>query len=478
MKRRPLLLGLAAVILGAVAFGILTWQHQSQRETILASALPATPDLAGWPDMFRRRVDEVIARATRGPDRTNALGELSRLYHANGFLIEAAACYAALEQLEPDEPRWLHRHASILAGYGDTDATLARWERVIHLAPDYAPARLRLADVLLKSNHLDGAAAAYQAVLARDPSNPYAELGLARCDFEAERWDAARRRLEPLVTRTNYRLGYDLIVTVYERLGENGRAAAVRAKDRASGAYRDPADPWLDELVNDCYDAFKLSLVAGFLASAGDANGAIRRLEHAIACSPDNHVLHFQLAGVHMSTRSYSKAREQFERCTQLAPDFPDGWIQLSQLCTTLGDRPAAENALAQGLKLCPASPGLHLLAAQQWQRLGKVDAAIAEYRESIRLRPNEAGAFVELARYLINLNRLEEARAELRAALVAEPDHPGTLAILAFDAISSGHEDSARQWLSRARAQPRVPADQMNSLLQAYQQAFGRRFP
>jgi len=476
-KRTLVVVVLAAIVLATVGFGILAWQRQAQRESILDSGLPPAPDLADWPATFRQRVDAAIARTKQGPDRIAALGELSRLYHANGFLVEASACYTALEALQPDEPRWRHRHASILAGFGDTDAAQTRWERVVQLAPDYVPARLRLADVLLKDNRRDAAAVAYSAVLNRDPTNPYAELGLARCDFEAERWEAARRRLESLVAQTNYRLGYDLIVTVYERLGDDARATAVRAKERASGAYRDPPDPWLDELVDDCYDAFRLSLVAGFLASSGDANGAIRRLEHAIACSPDNHVLHFQLAGVYLSMRSYSKAREQFERCTQLAPDFPDGWAQLADLCTTLGDRPAAERALAAGLKNCPTSPGLHLMAAQTLQRTGRTDEAIAEYRESIRLRPNEAGAFVDLARYLINLNRVDEARAELRAALVAEPDHPAALAILAYEAISHGDEAAARQWLDQARHQPRVPADQMNTLLGAFAQKFGHQF-
>ncbi len=478
MKTRPLILLVVVVtVVGALVFGIWSWQRQAQRRATLASAVPAVPDLSAWPEALREHIGSCSQRVRQGPDRIAALGELSGLYHANGFYAEAATCYTALEQLQPDNPRWLHRHASILAGFGEVDTAVALWKRVTHLAPDYAPARLRLADALLKNNHLEDAAAAYRAVLERAADNPYAELGLARCDFEAGNWAAARKRLEPLVTRTNYQLGYDLIVTVYERMGDTASADRIRGQKIASGAYRDPPDPWLDELTDQCYDAFRLSLVAGFLASSGQTAKAIHRLEQAIACSPHNHVLHFQLAGVYLNSRNYSKAREEFERCTQLAPDFPDGWWQLSDLCMTLGDRPAAEQALAKGLQHCPTSPGLHLMAAHRLGQAGKFEQAINEYRESIRLRPNEAGAYIELAGLLIKQNRLAEAREELLAALKAEPDNPGALAILTMDAISSGDDAAARHWLTRAQTQPRIPTEQMATLLDGYQRKFGRRF-
>ena len=41
----------------------------------------------------------------------------------------------------------------------------------------------------------------------------------------------------------------DLIVTVFERLGMEAQARAVRARNRESSAYRDPVDPWADQLA-------------------------------------------------------------------------------------------------------------------------------------------------------------------------------------------------------------------------------------
>ena len=76
------------------------------------------------------------------------------MYHANGFLDEAGRCYQGLQQLDPAEPRWLHLHATILAGYGQIEPALALWKRVRELAPDYLPAQLRSGDSLLNPRTL------------------------------------------------------------------------------------------------------------------------------------------------------------------------------------------------------------------------------------------------------------------------------------------------------------------------------------
>src|SRR5207248_8269980 len=63
---------------------------------------------------------------------------------------------------------------------------------------------------------------------------------------------------------------------------------------------------------------------------------------------------------------------------------------------------------------------------------------------------------------------------SEIKASLDALPDNPGALAILTFYAITTNNESDARQWLTRIRRQPRVPAAQVTQLLNAYRQQFG----
>ena len=351
------------------------------------------------------------------------------------------------------------------------------WQQATRLAPDYLPARLRLADCLLKSNQTDQAAAEYERVRKQRPDDPYALLGLARIDLEAQRWDKAKERLETLVRQTNFNLGYDLIVSLYERLGFRAEAAAIRGSSKASGAYRDFPDPWLNDLMDDCFDPYRLGLTAGVAAQGGDPAMAIRLLQRAIRLAPDDVSSHFQLGGIAEMQKDLKLAQEQYELCTQLSPTFADGWAHLSDLQVKNGEPAAAERTLTEGLARCPDSPGLHLMRARKLRDARQAGDAITAYQTSIRLRPNEPEAYVELGNLYIDLGQEDAGVRQMQLAIDADPGDPAALGILAFHAIATGREAEARQWLNRIAHQPRVPREQSTVLFQAYQQAFGRAF-
>ena len=468
-RSRPFWLFLVALVLAAGG-GYFGWRAQQQRAAI-RTVRPPLPDLRAWPPELQERT----AAANR--DTLRALGQLSRLYHANGFLAEAQRCYQGLEQLQPDEPRWWHRHATILAGYGDLEPAIARWRRVVTLAPAYLPAQLRLAAALAKTGRTADAARVYTDVLQRKAGDAHALLGLAQLDLEAGRWEPARQRLEQIVAQTSHELGADLLVTVYEHFGQTSEARAVRARAKAAGSFRDPPDPWIDDLLAECFDAYRLSLAAGLAQRAGDRAGAARWLERAVELAPGDVGVRFQLASLRLEQGDRSAARSHLERCTALAPKFADAWAHLSALWERGGDSRRAAEVLEAGLRECPDSPGLHLMRARQWRDAGRVSDAIAEYRASIRLRPNEADAYLELATTLFRLERVPEGLLELDRALAAEPSHPTALALRAFHAIGEGNEADARRWLAAVRNQPRVPPEQVEQLRDAFRQQFGEIF-
>lgn len=472
--KKSALIVASLLVLAALGAGSWWWRA-GQTQTRVAALLPALPDLSAAPEMLRERLTSADTEARSRTHARRGFAALARAHHANGFLAEASRSYAGLQQLEPTEARWPHLQATILAGYGDIAAALPLWRKAVELAPEYVPARLRLGDALLKTNQAAEAAATYEQVLQRDRDNPYAQLGLARLDLEAKRWDKARTRLEQVVTKTNYQLGYDLIVSLYERLGLAQRAVAVRAMAKASGAYRDPADPWLDGLIEDCFEPYRLALAAGAIGHNGDGAAARRLLERAVEVAPDDVSVRFQLGTLLVAQGQLDAAQAQLERCTVLAPDFADGWANLCALQMQQGRVTEADRTLAAGLAHCPDSPGLHLMLARKQLSAGHMAEAIAQFQESIRLRPNEADAYIELGQLYIRAGREPEAIREMTRALAAEPGNPTAIGILAFNAIATGSEAEARDWIARVRNQPRVESDQVSRLVAAFQQRFGR---
>ncbi len=472
-SRLPILIGLGVAVIALVGCG-LWWQHATAARDEVATRLPALPDLSSANPALVERISAADTKALSRSNPIAGLIELSRLYHANGYLDTAMIAYRGLAELQPTEARWPHLHANILAGYGRAAEALALWQRTLELAPDYLPARLRYADLLLKDNQTAAAEAAYEAALKVDSNNPYALLGLARIDFEAQRWNDARRRLEKVVGQTNYTLGYDLIVTLYEQLGLTERAEAIRGQARASGAYRDPEDPWLDEILPDSYDPFMLALEAGTKGRRGQPAAAIALLQKAIAVAPTDLSAHFQLANLYYEQRKIDEARELYIRCTQLDPEFADGWARLSDLYAQTAKPTEAARALEAGLEACPDSPGLHLMKARRQRAVGEYGPALTSYRKSISLRPNEPDAYLELGIALIDFGRRDMGMQQIQLALETDPANPTALGILTFNAIELGQQPEAAALLQRVNAQPVFDPQQFRQLQAAYRQKFG----
>lgn len=465
---------LLLILIGVSVPALLWFRREQTVADVVARSVPPEPDLTAASPILRARLSEIEEKLEKRGLKREALGELSRVYHANGYMTEAVSCYSGLEQLEPKEPRWFYRHSVILAGYGDIDPALQLLLRTTELEGSYLPAQLRLADVYLKKNESTKAASIYQTILQKSPSAHYALLGLARIDYEANRLSQAKDRLESLVKATHYELGYDLIVEVYEKLGMREQAEAVRGTVKASGAFRDPPDPWVDELMEECFDPYRLSLAGGAADRSGDMATAIRLLERAAQYAPNDLGPRFQLGNVYLQRGDVNAALPHFKQCTTMAPDFADGWAYLSDALGRLGDAPAASRTILTGLSHCPDSPGLHLMRARELRNAGQLAAAIDEFKSSIRLRPNEAEAYIELGNMLIQSDRVAEGIAQIEMSLVAEPENPAALGVLAIHAISTGHENDAKQWLERAKKQPRMRADQVERLQSAFQTTFG----
>lgn len=473
MPRKFLFALLAFVVLAASA--AWWWHSTSTRLTTVLAALPPQPDLSDAVPVLREVVNDAEKRARTRGSAHDGLVELARVYHANGYLDEAMACYRGLAELEPSEARWPHLHATILAGFGEIDPAIELWQRVVTLAPDYTPAALRLGDSLLKATRIEEAAATYRAVLERNPAEPYALFGLARIDYEAGRDRAALERMERVVQLTNFQLGYDLIVSLHERLGQRERADAIRGTYKASGAHRDPPDPWNDTLIDTCYDPYRLALAAGVSDRNGDPETAQRLLYRALELDPKDVATRFQLGTLAARQGDVRTARDQLERCTVLDPTFADPWAHLSALHERLGDQVAAERTLAAGLRHCPQSPGLHLMRARRLKTAGRIDEAINEYQLSIRYRPNEPDAYMELGNVLISAGREAEGIQQMRLALETDPAHPVLLMVLALHAIAQNDEAEARIWMTRVANQPRVPREHAARLNQSFREKFGK---
>jgi Flp pilus assembly protein TadD len=276
----------------------------------------------------------------------------------------------------------------------------------------------------------------------------------------------------------DFQAGWNVLANVRERLNDPAGATAARAYAASARRFRDPPDPWIDELIDDCYDADRLCVVASVAAIGGQTARARTLLERALTLAPDEAQVHAQLGQLLMKAREYTRARVHLEKALALAPDQSDNWVQLYLLLNTVGDAASAERILADGLARWPDSPALHLEKGRRLKAAGRYDEALAALEESARLRPMETEAYAERATIFIRLNRLDDAIAELRRAIAVQPADPLALLMLARAQIIQGREAAATETIAQMRRQVRVRPDDMQTVVSAFQTQFGHAPP
>lgn len=477
MKRLLLRLSFILAALGLAVAGYFGWQRISDQRAWeqLRPPLPA-PAGESAPGLDAR-LAAIAPRIDDWPPERAALAEFTEVCHANGHLDSAAAGYEALMQLDPGEPRWPHRLAVIVAGYGQLDEAVPLFRRTTELAPDYIVAWLKLGDAYLKSNSIADAEATYDEVLRREPDNRYALIGLARCDLLTDRLSAARAHLQRAVAGvTDFAGAQSLLATVFDRLGNAAAAAAARARVERSGHYTEPVDPWMEELLFQCHDPYVLLTAASAASVEERPERARTLLERGLSLAPDDARLRRQLGKELAIAGDYAGSRRELERAVELDPTNDGIRFDLLAILRRTQDEAAFRRHVQQGLAATPQSAGFHFEAGRLAALDGRLPEATRHLEFSWRTGPDQPAAAIELAEVYFRTGRDEEAVVLLEQVLVRFPMEYGALVALIRRGTETGDTRTAG-WLQRA-AEGGAPPALLTELRQGFERKFGRTVP
>ncbi|MDH4062993.1 MAG: tetratricopeptide repeat protein, partial [Acidobacteriota bacterium] len=210
-------------------------------------------------------------------DRSDAgrWGRLGMAYEANGLLVQAAEVYDVAVARDGTEPKWRYLRAQLSARRGDVEPALADLDRVIALAPTYAPARWRQGFWRLDLGDSDRALDSFRAAVQAAPDDPAGPIGIARVLLSKREDAEAAAELERLLEKApGERYALQLLGTAYQRLGRDDDARfALSVGSSGQPAW---ADPWSDEVSH---------YRRGFAAMLKEATqlGLERRFDQAIA---------------------------------------------------------------------------------------------------------------------------------------------------------------------------------------------------
>jgi len=473
VTRLPKLTLAAFLLLLAGAAGWLAWSHLGDSRQ-WARLRPVLPEPAGdtAPGLDARLAACADRFAAWPPDRA-ALAEFAELCQANGHPAEAMAAYQALAALDPTEPRWPHRLAQHLTGYGRIAEALPLLQKAVALAPREPIVWQRLGEVRLKNNQPVEASAAFAEVLKLRPADTHALFGLARCDLQAGRFTAARARLqEAVAANPDFPGAQSLLASVWERLGNPAAAQTARLRVRGDGRYTEAPDPWAIDLAAYGHHPYTLLVAASAHSSDGQLRAALPLLERALTLDPRDARIHRQLGNTLARLGDLPTARAPLERAVALAPTDEKIRTDLINLLKGMKETAAAEEVTLAGLKASPGSTAFRFEAGLIAARHGRTAEAIAHFAGVWADEPGQTAAPCELAALYFASDRTAEGETVLARLAATHPADPAVLTLLVRRGIET-RDPRTGDWLRRAQDTGKSLST-LAELRQAYFARFG----
>jgi tetratricopeptide (TPR) repeat protein len=142
-----------------------------------------------------------------------------------------------------------------------------------------------------------------------------------------------------------------------------------------------------------------LGLGLALVASVGYL--AIRSRDRTLTTDPETYeamTRTFYRALAHLDVGLLDNARQEFTRATELVPDEPAAWANLSLAQVRLGEFDNAVKSAARAAELAPGNSDIELLQGRMEVTRGQLDEGIAHLRRAVDLNPGNLRSRFALA--------------------------------------------------------------------------------
>jgi tetratricopeptide (TPR) repeat protein len=161
------------------------------------------------------------------------------------------------------------------------------------------------------------------------------------------------------------------------------------------------------------------------LLSQGKYAEAVQKYEQALAISPGEEDLHYNLAIALAKLGKTEEAKKQYEEALQIYPDYGDAHNNLGNLLMNADKLEEASEHFREAVRIMPENASFQNNLGTALARQRKVAEAIDSFTEAIKLKPSFVEARVNLGNAYLASGRVEEAIAQLNEALRLHPDFP-----------------------------------------------------
>jgi tetratricopeptide (TPR) repeat protein len=261
---------------------------------------------------------------------------------------------------------------------------------------------LRVADA--RAN--PGGSSAPLLALVQEEQNPYWKASLIRL---LAPWSS-----EPDVARTflAYAQHADPLV----------RTAAVQALESVGGAEADAARTILTRRLGDPERAVRVAAASALHAPIDPASRAMREVMHALDLAADQPTGQLQKGAWVASHGDAAGAVAHFEKAVAWDPNSGGIRNEYARLLASLGRTQDVLTQMREAVRLEPKQAEFHYNLALATNESGDMRGAVREFEEAVKLDPKHARAWYNLGLAHSALSETDAAIDALRKAEAAEP--------------------------------------------------------
>jgi tetratricopeptide (TPR) repeat protein len=413
LRGRLLAAAVTAVLAVGMTMGWKAWMRPpAPPAVVLANADPAV----------ERAIDEARAAVRKSPRSAEAWGRLGMVFLAHVFIDEAEFCLDRAAHLDAQDSRWAYLLAQILVVRSPEEG-IPKLEHAADLAGSVPAPRLKLGEVLLEQGRLDEAEKQFQAVLAFDPDNPRAELGLGRLAYLRANWQASREHLARSAQRApGVRATHAVLAEVYSRLGD--ATAADEELRRANETTDDLA--WPDPYV-EAVDLLKTGMearlnLAGSLLLQGRVKEAITLMEETVRSRPDSYAAHLAYGRLLVQVGNLPQAEQEYREAVRLAPEVFQAQVELGRFLQRQKKLAEAAACFRRAGQFKPQDAVSYYHLGLCLRELGNPTEARQAFETAVRRKPDYAEAHRDLGALLIQNHEMAAAAEHLQYAVQLAP--------------------------------------------------------
>ena len=424
-----------------------------------AKSVPPVPVISveGLDTDVKTAILKARDQAVAEPKSGEASGNLGMVLEAHTLYQPAALAYERAVRLAPQDFRWRYYLAQCQEKNGQLDQALASISEGLRIRPDYAPAILERAGLLLKLGRFAEAVATLEPFLARNPRSPVALYLLGRVKFAQQDFASA----DDLYRRATD--AWPAYGSAWFGLGETskrlGRPAAETEKDyQLADSHKDQAPPADDELS---FQMLKLATgietrlaAAKRLLNNRQFDDASRIYKEVLQQYPDNLdcLVNLLFMAQYPNQATAAEVENLYERARAVSPQLPEVYLYHGTALVAQGKYEAAAAAIEKAIQLKPANAEAHAWLADLYERRHQTAEAIEQYRIAIEQQPDFRVARLELAKNLLYAGRSREAIPVLLPALQVEDQNtPIAMMFLVQAYVNLGDRATARKYLEQA---------------------------